>query len=196
MEKIASDKTIQPLSQYTTRIVQGDLNLTTHRSRFSTVPSSVSLLRGRHVSRFAVMYRGATEYCQDGFMEEKLTANGNETFLVSQEVMNALADRRLNFALTEKSQRRFLWGHTVNKTQLKEQAHSKAFLALLNSKFMDWFFRVTSTNNHVQGYELEQLPIPAMTNMDRERLTNAWLTASWRPSARSRRRTPASRRQR
>ncbi|MCY3628360.1 MAG: hypothetical protein OXG88_12090, partial [Gammaproteobacteria bacterium] len=48
--------------------------------------------------------------------------------------------------------------------------HSKAFLTLLNSKFMDWFFRITSTNNHVQGYELEQLPIPLMTATDREQL--------------------------
>ena len=36
---------------------------------------------------------------------------------------------------------------------------------------MDWFFRITSSNNHVQGYELEHLPIPAMTCLeDRERL--------------------------
>ena len=43
-------------------------------------------------------------------------------------------------------------------------------MALLNSRFMDWFFRITSTNNHVQGYQLEQLPIPLMTATDREQL--------------------------
>ncbi len=53
---------------------------------------------------------------------------------------------------------------------MKSQTHSKAFLALLNSKFMDWYFRITSSNTHVQGYELEQLPIPAMTDADRKRL--------------------------
>ena len=31
---------------------------------------------------------------------------------------------------------------------------------LLNSKLMDWLFRKTSTNNHVNIYELEALPIP------------------------------------
>ena len=65
----------------------------------------------------------------------------------------------------------FLCGHSVNKTLLKDQTHSKAFLAVLNSKFMDWFFRITSTNNHVQGYELEQLPIPSITASDRQKLT-------------------------
>ena len=61
-------------------------------------------------------------------------------------------------------------GHSVNKTLLKNPAHSKAFLALLNSKFMDWFFRITSTNTHIQGYELKQLPIPAMNSANRNRL--------------------------
>ena len=29
---------------------------------------------------------------------------------------------------------------------------------------IDWYFRKTSTNNHVNIYELEQLPIPAATS--------------------------------
>lgn len=33
-------------------------------------------------------------------------------------------------------------------------------MAILNSKVIDWYFRKTSTNNHVNIYELEQLPIP------------------------------------
>jgi adenine-specific DNA-methyltransferase len=33
-------------------------------------------------------------------------------------------------------------------------------MALLNSKLQDWFFRKTSTNNHVMGYEIKQLPFP------------------------------------
>ena len=37
---------------------------------------------------------------------------------------------------------------------------------------MDWRFRITSTNNHVQGFQLEQLPIPAMSDACREKLNN------------------------
>ena len=91
---------------------------------------------------------------------------------ISQEVTGTNDIRRLHFGLAEKPPTDFLCGHSVNKTQLRNQEHSKAFLALLNSKFMDWFFRITSTNNHVQGYEMEQLPIPAMTAVDRRLLSN------------------------
>ena len=163
LEKIASDKNIKPLRHYAASIVQGDLNLTTHSKRFSNKYSQVRLLRGRNVARFVISYDDAAEYCEPGFMRDKVEANKRDTFLISQEVTGTVDPRRLHFALTTKSSREFLWGHSVNKTQLKNQAYSKAFLGLLNSKFMDWFFRITSTNNHVQGYELEQLPIPKIS---------------------------------
>ena len=55
---------------------------------------------------------------------------------------------------------KFLFGHTANKILLKDQELNLFMLGVLNSKFEDWFFRKTSTNNHVMGYELRQLPIP------------------------------------
>ena len=170
LEKLAADKTIKPLGYYADSIIQGDLNLTTHKTRFSKARTTVRLLRGRNVTRFAIRHDNANEYCQTGFLPSKIAANSNETFLISQEVMNQQAERRLNFALTTKSSEKFLWGHSVNKTKLKNQTHSKSFLALLNSKFMDWYFRITSSNTHIQGYELEKLPIPEMADVNRERL--------------------------
>ena len=172
MEKVAGDKDIKPLRDYMSSIAQGDLNLTTHSSRFSTEYSSIRLLRGRNVSRFVVKYNTAVEYCDEGFMTEKVIANRNETFLISQQVTGTNDVRRLHFGLAENPPTDFLCGNSVNKTQLKCQEYNRAFLSLLNSKFMDWFFRITSTNNHVQGYELEQLPIPEMSKDDRKRLEN------------------------
>ena len=172
LEKIASNDKIKPLRDYAVNIVQGDLNLTTHASRFSNTPTSVLLLRGKHVARFNVKYAEITEYCEEGFMMDKIDTNRSGIFLISQEVTGTVDPRRLHFALAENPSINFLWGHTVNKTLLKNQANSRAFLALLNSKFMDWFFRITSTNNHVQGYELKQFPIPPMSDAVLKRLDN------------------------
>ena len=172
LEKIADDETINPLKHYIVDIIQGDLNLTTHSSRFSQVPSAVRLLRGRYVNRFVVKYDDADEYCEAGFMVDKVAANRSGTFLICQQITGTVDPRRLHFALSSNPSIDFLWGNSVNKMLLKSWTHSKTFLALLNSKFMDWFFRVTSTNNHVQGYELEQLPIPVMSDDNREKLNN------------------------
>ncbi|MYG38906.1 MAG: N-6 DNA methylase [Synechococcus sp. SB0676_bin_10] len=170
LEKIAAADTIKPLKDYAASIAQGDLNLTTHAKCFSNKPTKVRLLRGRHVGRFILKYSTAIEYCDQDFMREQVKANREGSFLISQEVTGTNDIRRLHFGLAEKPPTDFLCGHSVNKTQLRNQAHNKAFLALLNSRFMDWFFRITSTNNHVQGYQLEQLPIPLMTATDREQL--------------------------
>lgn len=170
LEKIRAVNTIKPLRSYAASIDQGDLNLTTHKRRFSSKPTEVRLLRGRHIGRFNLKDDIAIEYCDQRFMQEQVKANREGAYLISQEVTGTNDIRRLHFSLAEKLPIDFLCGHTVNKTQLQNQAHSKAFLALLNSKFMDWFFRITSTNNHVQGYQLEKLLIPLMTATDREQL--------------------------
>ena len=172
LENVSSSNSIQPLYNFVVGIKQGDLNLTTQKANFSTKKSGVQMLRGRNVSRFVVHYDGGTEWCTPGFMESQVQANQDNTFLVSQEVMNQQADRRLNFALTPKTGKKVLWGHSVNKTLLKDQGLSKAFLGILNSKFLDWFFRITSSNTHVQGYELEQLPVPYLSKVDCEALTD------------------------
>ena len=36
----------------------------------------------------------------------------------------------------------------------------KYVCAILNSTLIDWLFRITSTNNHLNMYELVTLPIP------------------------------------
>lgn len=164
LEKIASNNAIKPLKELVVNMSQGDLNLSTHSDRFSKVPSAVSLLRGRHVSRYIIRYDKITEFCDEDFRQAKANFNLDNSLLISQEVMNALAPRRLNFALIETPPRAFLCGHTLNKTILKDQTQSKVLLAILNSKLLDWIFRITSTNTHIPGYQLKQLPIPLVPN--------------------------------
>lgn len=37
-----------------------------------------------------------------------------------------------------------------------------ALLGVLNSKLINWFFRCFSTNSNVNGYEIDNLPIPSI----------------------------------
>ena len=45
----------------------------------------------------------------------------------------------------------------VNKNQF--YISSYVLLAILNSVLLDWKFRVTSSNNHINNYEIDDLPI-------------------------------------
>jgi hypothetical protein len=37
---------------------------------------------------------------------------------------------------------------------------NSVLLGLLNSTLLDWRFKITSTNNHVNNYEIDDLPLP------------------------------------
>jgi len=145
-------------------ITQGDLNLTTNADSFSSKESSVKLYRGRNIHRFS-LEETVSDWVKVDCFDERAKRNGEDTLLVCQEITGTVDPRRLNFTLIDKPGEAFLFGHTVQKIVLKNQAQSKAVLAILNSRLMDWCFRKTSTNNHVGGYELEALPVPTSIPM-------------------------------
>jgi len=76
--------------------------------------------------------------------------------LVGQRTTGTMDKNRLHFAITDGSGK-YLFNEHVNKILLKRD--TSFVLGILNSKLMDWYFRKTSTNNEVNGYEIEQLPI-------------------------------------
>lgn len=78
--------------------------------------------------------------------------------------------KRFNMALS--INQRCLFGNSVNKLELKEVVNPKYILAIINSNVIDWYFRKTSTNNHVNIYELEQLPIPTATTEQQKQIIN------------------------
>ncbi len=141
-------------------ISQGDLNLTTNSESFSQKVSPIKLYRGRNIHRFS-LEEDVSDWVKAGYFSDKAKRNGANKLLVCQEITGTVDPRRLIFTLVDKPGEKLLFGHTVQKVTLRQQARSKAVLAVLNSRLMDWCFRKTSTNNHVGGYELEALPFPA-----------------------------------
>lgn len=157
---IKSNKNINPMLDFVQQMEQGDINLTTCSAMFSTHNmTNTKLMRGRHVSKYCIKYAMSDECIDNNFMADRIKINVDNCFLISQQITGTNDVRRLHFALHNNEDEQVLWGNSVNKTLLIDQGNSKYFLALLNSKFMDWYFRITSTNNHVQIYELKQLPI-------------------------------------
>ena len=49
-------------------------------------------------------------------------------------------------------------GNSCNYILPQENIATKALLAILNSKPINWFFRCFSTNSNVNGYEVDNFP--------------------------------------
>ena len=139
-------------------VAQGDMNLTTSKDEITSNRTSVKLLRGRHISSYYTDYEAVDEYIRRGFKHESVQLNKSVQYIVCQEISGTVDPRRIHTALTNTSEA-FLCGHTINKIRLQETKWNYYIIGLLNSTLMDWVFRKTSSNNHVGGYELKQLPI-------------------------------------
>ena len=142
---------------------QGDLNLTAAKSYISLSKTNTQLYRGKHVHRFW-MDAFSTEYITSGYLLPSQKFNLKNIFLCFQEVTGTTDEYRIHCCVHNNSNNRILFGHTVNKIVLCDQELSYFMCGIFNSSLMDWFFRLTSTNNHVCGYELDLMPIPRYTD--------------------------------
>ena len=54
--------------------------------------------------------------------------------------------------------------NSVNYIFIKDSKFNiKFLLGILNSKLENWFYKTMSTNSNVNGYEVDNLPIPDLT---------------------------------
>lgn len=154
LKKVKSNST---LTDFIVDICQGDVNLTGIKSHITQSPAKIKLIRGRHVASYKINY-DVDEYVDVNIRPDNLKLNSNKQLILVQEITGTVDSRRIHCALTDTSES-FLVGHTCNKIELKNSSLNNCLMAILNSKLLDWIFRKTSSNNHVGGYELRQLPI-------------------------------------
>lgn len=93
--------------------------------------------------------------------------NYYQNIIVTQNITGTSDPYRIHANLIEVKNQEMLFLHTCNLSYCKEQEHAKFLVGLLNSRLLDWLFRKTSTNNHVNLYELETLPIPQITKSNK-----------------------------
>lgn len=146
---------------------KGDFNLGTERLRFSNRRTPVKLIRGRNVHRYWIDY-DVDEFVEETFKPDAQRTNCQRRFLITQNITGTTDDWRLHVAPSTLGER-CLFGDTVNKILLKDEEDTYFILGVLNSKVIDWNFRKTSTNNHVNGYEIDELPIPK-SNKDQRKI--------------------------
>ncbi|MEI6744741.1 MAG: N-6 DNA methylase [Methylococcaceae bacterium] len=156
----------EPLKERVESIRQGDLNLTSAKDFFSNAKTNIKLFRGKHISRY-MLNSNSDEFVATDYLTDKVKLNKENTFIVGQEVTGTVDLHRLHFCQTPVGEE-FLFGHTANKILLRNQNESGYIVAILNCSLLDWFFRKTSTNNHVMGYEIEALPIPKIPETEQQ----------------------------
>ncbi len=137
---------------------RGELDLSLYRDYISSEPTNLRLVRGNMLSGDSINDVNH-EFVKPEFLDKKssdyLTCDQGKVRLVCQQISNQLQNIRLKFVECQKND---VLGNSCNYITVSEELIPR-MKVLLNSALLNWRFKVTSTNNHINNYELDELPI-------------------------------------
>ena len=147
---------------------QGELNVSAHKEYFTQNSSFPAILKGAAIQRYYYtfhMSQGVIEYVnQPKYLSRFGTSEKAQHHTNNRIVMQGMtgANDKVRLVSTFVPSGYYL-AHSCNYIIPNDNIELLALLAILNSKAMNWFFRCFSTNSNVNSYEVENLPIPLLS---------------------------------
>jgi Alw26I/Eco31I/Esp3I family type II restriction m6 adenine DNA methyltransferase len=169
LAKISKQKKMKDISYLRNR--RGELDLTLFKSFISSENTGWRLVRGNMISDYSVIDKNGEFVEINNFLNKKSDDfklnDYNKERLICQQISNIDSQKRLKFVFCEKTD---ILGNSCNYIVSKRnQADLKKLYFILNSSLLNWRFKITSSNNHINNYELDELPI---VNLDSFELNN------------------------
>ena len=155
---------LRQMNKFPLKCYEGELNMTFHKSFFNSNPNNPTILKGAAIQRYYITYRmsqGEIEY-----LDEKhfLTENSSEKAFHHEQERLAMqgmtgANDKIRLVMTIVPRGVYL-ANSCNYIIPTKELPAKYLLGLMNSHLMNWYFRCFSTNSNVNGYEVENFPMP------------------------------------
>ncbi len=151
-------------------ISQGEVNVSVHRKFITAQRTDYPLIRGEHVLPLAIEHPAPrcdrldwvepelAEKLMNGSAASRRTRGTpwDAKRIVVGRVVNMDSARRLKAALAPKG---VFLGDMTNSI-VSRGIPLDYLLGVLNSRLLNWRFKLTSTNNYISARELEALPVP------------------------------------
>ena len=150
------------------RCIEGELNVTFHKKFFTGNNLYPIILKGASIQKYyytlqmsqgEIEYLDETRYMQEYGSTEKSKHHNTER-IAMQGMTGANDKNRLFMTIVPKG---YYLANSCNYIMPLSEISLKCLLAVLNSKIANWFFRCFSTNSNVNGYEVDNIPIPSIT---------------------------------
>lgn len=159
LSKISRQKKMKEFSFIRNR--RGELDLTLYKPFITNKNTGWRLVRGNMISEKGVIDKNGEFVEIDDFLNKKsddFKANDyNKERLICQQISNVDMQKRLKFVFCERTD---ILGNSCNYiVSTRKQSDLKKLFFILNSKLLNWRFKITSSNNHINNYELDELPI-------------------------------------
>ncbi len=149
--------------------MRGELDVTNNKRHIKDEKDKYILLRGRHIKPYQLTLEHENEYVDEKFVsripKQKYILNPR---IACQQISNVNKDKRLIFAPIEPG---YVLANSCNFVSIEENKFDVDLyylLAVLNSDLINWYFKLFSSNNHVNNYEIDALPIALNTKYTKE----------------------------
>jgi len=163
LRKLASLKKLKQIPYIRNR--RGELDLSLCKEYVTSSPTPYRLVRGNMIGEACVKDVNG-EFVIESFIptrsKDYRTYDFNRKRLICQQISNGGLRRRLKFIYCSPSD---VLGNSCNYISSDEETLAKLYL-ILNSSVLNWRFKITSSNNHINNYELDELPIIDLEKVD------------------------------
>lgn len=141
--------------------LRGELDLTANKHNIVSNNTSYPLVRGRNIGYYNLITTSENEFVTEKFVNttKKKCYIGQER-IICQQIANMNKERRVTFALAPPN---YVLGNSCNFISVEKNPYGieiYTLLGLFNTKIINWLFKLTSSNNHVNNYEIDCFPIP------------------------------------
>lgn len=163
LRKLSSLKKLKQIPSIRNR--RGELDLSLCKEFVTLSPTTHRLVRGNMIGDNGVKDING-EFVLESFISTRSkdyrTFDFNRKRLICQQISNGGLRRRLKFIYCASSD---VLGNSCNYISSDEETLAKLYL-VLNSSVLNWRFKITSSNNHINNYELDELPIIDLNKVD------------------------------
>jgi len=153
---------------------EGEVNLTFHKGFLSTDDSLAPMIKGAAIQRYRIleeMSQGEIQYLNSAAFLKHNTSPKSQHHKFRRIVMQGITgvNEAVRLKMTILNGGTFC-GNSSNYILIQDsRLQQKCLLALLNSRLMNWYFKLFSTNSNVNGYQVDNLPVKLPSDAEQQR---------------------------
>lgn len=144
---------------------RGELDLTICKTFITKEVTKYRLVRGNMIKGSAIIDVNG-EFVSEDFIGAKsadyIKFDFGRRRLICQQISNMETSKRLSFVFCDAND---ILANSCNYISASDEILQKLNL-ILNSRILNWRFKITSSNNHINNYEIDTLPIVDLSMVD------------------------------
>lgn len=160
LDKIHENKRIKEIDFIGNK--RGELDLSINKKYLTSSETPYRLIRGNVIGEYRLRETEIVEYVDESFFEDypnKREASINKR-ISCQQISNVNQNKRLYFCEVPDNN---VLGNSCNFVFVDDNNRYSididSIMGILNSSLMNWRFKITSSNNHINNYEIDDFPI-------------------------------------